>query len=250
MSWRWWGSAAGEDAKSVERSYQDVTHVGHNLIHIRPTTIGNGRVLEPLAAQDFPTYLVTLDGTRVSTQVATALDYVRNKFGEFTDVVLVDTGGDSLYPNSNSGDHAVARATPDQDLLVLDGFARLAKKIGDPVRFTSAVVAVGVDSPDDVESVLGRAEARYWNPSDQEVESILARYEHWNLTGRSDQLYGKTPYAWQSALRGEVGTQVVPLPSAAVLSRSNPWNPYVRVPVRGVFVMELEKHLAAITAVR
>ena len=61
-------------------------------------------------------------------------------------------------------------------------------------------------------------------------------------------LYGKTVFAWQHAMKGESGVQPVELPEKAVLSKTNPWNPYVRIDpsMNSVLFMDVDQHLKSL----
>jgi len=68
------------------------------------------------------------------------------------------------------------------------------------------------------------------------------------MDGSNDARYGKTPLAWQLALRDETGIQSLDIPSQVVLDNQNPWNPFVNInaATRGIFFMPLADHLRAI----
>jgi hypothetical protein len=68
------------------------------------------------------------------------------------------------------------------------------------------------------------------------------------LDGSNDQRNGKTPFAWQAALRGETGEIRLPLADHLVNHPTNPWNPWVTIgsDTAGIYVMNMEQHLAAL----
>jgi hypothetical protein len=238
------GSQVGGAQVGAQRVFEGASILTENILKIESTHRGNGRDFEPIAAKDFPTLLALIDGVEDVKDLALR---ALSQLGPGIDgVILVDTGGDSLFPVSQTADLVMARSTPDQDLQVLSAFGRLNPQLLSSMPVTSVVIAAGVDSPVNAAEILHRAKAQYYSPSSAEIHTIFARYDGWNLNGTSDRIYGKTPYAWQAALRGATGTSVVPLPESAVLSRTNPWNPFVRVPVSGFFVMDVADHLRAI----
>lgn len=213
--------------------------IAHGIFRITPQTTGTGRFLENIPADQFPVYLIIDDDDgSLADRIRFLMDHLSDSSG-IDRIVAVDTGGDALY--STSAEEG-ARATPDQDLRVLSALAN----IGTPV--TAMEVAVGVDSPDDAQSVLLRANAGFYLPSDRETDMIMSLYTLWGMTGDNEARYGKTPMAWQLALLGQRGFQSVALPTRVVVDGRNPWNPFVLISdsMRGLFVMKLPDHLRAI----
>ncbi|MEO0335974.1 MAG: DUF1152 domain-containing protein, partial [Pseudomonadota bacterium] len=205
---------------------------------IEPHTKGprHQRFLENLPADEVPVYVVldSLDG-KLSQQI----DAVIGHSGGVGHLVAVDTGGDSLYPNT---DMAISRATPDQDLRVLSALPELNMPV------STAIVAAGVDSPMNASEILRQAGAKYYDPTDTEALQVLSFYRQHRMDGSHQSRFGKTTLAWQAALSGTEGLQALPLPQRVVLSNRNPWNPYVHIEesMRGIFFMDLEDHLKAI----
>ncbi|MBI3441990.1 MAG: hypothetical protein HY052_09380 [Proteobacteria bacterium] len=204
---------------------------------ITPETTGSGRFLESIPADKVPMYLVidAKDG-RLQEQIQAALD----DFGKVDTVIDVDTGGDCLY---RTGVTDATKATPDQDLESLRAVSGLKVK-----TLLSCVIAKGVDSPDYADEVLTQAKAQKITFSDEQKVHIFALYKEFELDGSNPNRYGKTPFAWQAALRGETGRVRIPLPDKVVNDAKNPWNPYVNITpeMAGGYVMKVSDHLRAI----
>lgn len=221
-------------SRTVENPEETVTD---GVYRIGVNTRGSGRFLENIPADRIPVYLVVdhEDGT-LSHRIQAA---VRHAGGAST-IVAVDTGGDALYRNQVTEG---AKATPDQDLRVLHTLASLPE-----ANIMTAEIAAGIDSPSDAQQILLGAKARFYEPTVEEANSVLAAYRNWQMDGTDDQRFGKTSLAWQMALQGQTGLQTLPLPARVVTDPINPWNPFVHVDpsMRGIFFMNLRDHLGAI----
>lgn len=210
---------------------------------VTPQTTGSGRFVENIPAANFQNnYLIVdaQDGT-LEPQINAALAHAEGKSGKIGTVIGVDTGGDSLFSVKSNVD--VARATPDQDLRVLETLAGISGK-----KVLSAIVAPGVDVPANAQEVLSKAQAKFYQLTAAEVSLVMSNYGNWDFDGKSETNYGKTPFSWQLALNGNNGVQVIPIPTRLVTHKANPWNPFVRIEsaMKGIFFMELGAHLQAI----
>lgn len=219
---------------------------GSGVFRILPETTvhsdfySSGRFYEPLiAAHIRPVYLIVdcLDGGLTEQN-----QIVMDDFGKPDALIAIDTGGDALYRTEQAED-VVGKTTPDQDISSLLAISKL-KGIG----LYSGIVAKGVDTPSYANDVLKAAEARYVTLSDEQIETVLRMYEMLELDGSNPDRYGKTPFAWQAALKGHIGQVRIPLPDHAVNHPTNPWNPIVNIDsdTAGIYVMELLKHVAVI----
>jgi len=210
------------------------------VFRILPGSSGSGRFLEHIPAALLPMYLVVdAQEGRLPAQLQAALD----DFTGVDAVIDVDTGGDCLY---RTGVQTTAeKATPDQDLDTLRAVSRLSAP-----HLLSCVIAKGVDSPADADDVLAAAKARPLNFSPAQKLRILDLYETFELDGSNPARYGKTPFAWQAALRGQTGPVRLPLPDKVVNDAKNPWNPIVTITAEmaGGYLMTVEDHLRAIAA--
>ena len=226
---------------SVRSAHSAVNHgeeITPGVWRMTSQTTGSGRFLENLPAELVPTFLVhdVRDGS-VLERIMAAVDAA----GGADVLVAVDTGGDSLYGTSVED---MTAATPDQDLRVLKALVSQ-----DTHEVMSLILALGVDSPDNAGDVLQHAGATMLGFDENAVTRILARYAAWHAR-RKNGFLGKTPLAWQAALRGEEGMAVLPIPVNLVLEWHNPWNPFVFIgpAMRAGFAMDARKHLAAIGA--
>lgn len=220
--------------------YNPKAVLSDNIYEIGMDTTGNGRFLENLPADHLPIFLVLEEQENLAGQLQTVLDHVK----DVDTVIGVDTGGDGLYPISINEDDQV-KATPDQDLRIIMALQNLKVP-----NILTCEIAVGVDSPDNAQEVLEKASAEYYELPQQHHELIFERYKAFGIDGTSDSKYGKTPFAWQAALKGGQGNTWIPLPPRVVLSESNPWRSYVYLqPVsKGMFFMDAKKHLDAISS--
>jgi hypothetical protein len=213
--------------------------IGDGVYRVLSNSSGSGRFLENLPADEFPMYLILdrqNDGLHSQFQ-----NLIRSVDGVDT-LIAVDTGGDALFP-SNSEKQDQGRSTPDQDLRVISSLrgVQVANRL-------SAIVAAGVDSPLNAQSILQEAGARYYSLSDVQRASVMENYTRWQMDGTHKNRFGKTPLAWQLALTNQLGMRVMPLPTKIVVDRKNPWNPFVFIDqsMSGIFFMQLDSHLNVI----
>ncbi|HSX16869.1 MAG TPA: hypothetical protein VLH86_02090 [Patescibacteria group bacterium] len=166
------------------------------------------------------------------------------------DVIIgVDTGGDSLYRSEHAGfsAHLPTDITPDQDYQSLQG---LVGAVREGVQVLTAIVAPGVDSPPYAREVLDEIGATQIPLDAADRASIEATYADWHMDGSGSEQgrYGKTPLAWLLALQGQTGLQYLNLPTANVVSDTNPWRAftYITPAMSGVVLMDAERHLNAV----
>lgn len=215
--------------------------ISPNVFRIKPETTGAGRFLENLPADDVPMFLVI---ERMGVALSSQIEAVLKHLGGADTVIAVDTGGDCLY---STGGQEVTKTTPDQDLRGLKAVSELTG-----VRKLSCIIATGIDSPPNAEDLLLQAGAKYHETTPEEATEALAKYRAWGVDGTSETRYGLTPLIWQKALRGDFGLKAADLPTSVVLDRKAPWQPFVHVQpsMKGMFLMEIERHLAAIGLTR
>lgn len=102
-----------------DRTPKNATKIADGIFLINPSTEMNGRALEPLISDQILTYLILIDE---EADVTKQLTILQHHIGNINTIIGVDTGGDALY--STSG-HDQAKATPDQDILVLKAIDQL-----------------------------------------------------------------------------------------------------------------------------
>ncbi|HUC88901.1 MAG TPA: DUF1152 domain-containing protein [Candidatus Paceibacterota bacterium] len=221
--------------KRVIENYGEEIKKGVYLI--TPETTGSGRFLENIPTHDVPVYLVI---EQESINLSEQINFVLEKVGGIDTIVAVDTGGDALYSSTNKNE---AETTPNQDLRSLKAINDLSG-----VQKISCEIAVGIDTPANGESILLSANAKYYEPTTEEIKLILEKYKEWQMDGSNDSRYGKTPLAWQKALQDKFGFQEVDLPTKVVLDKNNPWKPFIHTQpsTKGMFFMDIENHLRSI----
>ena len=239
------GSQIGNEKIGGDRTVIDhggeVSYPNSGVYRIEKDTKGSGRFLENLAANDLPSYLIidNEDG-RLRQQI----QLVMFDFKNVDTVIGVDTGGDALYKVEQAED-IQGKTTPDQDICSLLALARVKN-----VDLYSVIVAKGVDTPPYADEVLKKANADYIELEEDQINKVLNLYKKYELDGSNENLYGKTPFAWQAALRGEIGKVKIPLPESVINHPTNPWNPIVNIEkdTRGIYIMKVEEHVKAISS--
>ncbi|HEX3568494.1 MAG TPA: hypothetical protein VHT70_02340, partial [Candidatus Saccharimonadales bacterium] len=242
------GSIRGADRRVAQAG----RHIGRVTQEITADTtpVGDWRFLENIPLEDDPVtplFLVASDDPAIVQHDVEAL--LRATGADA--IVGVDTGGDSLYRalHPSFSAHLPTDITPDHDynsLQALDGVAAAHPSM--PVL--STIVAPGVDSPQYAREVLAEINAQRipLNPAD--VTSITETYERWRMdgTGSEEGRYGKTPFSFLHALKGNFGFQFLPLPSANLTSLSNPWRAFTTItPAMGnIVVSDLRRHFDAV----
>ena len=230
--------------------------IDNDIYLIGKNTTGSGRFLENIPAEE--TYKCKLsyfdeelieDTRNLKTNMYLIIDREDGKLkekiektlqyiGDVKNIVCVDTGGDVLYPMKSDNK---AMATPDQDRRVLDAVCELN------LDSELLVVALGVDSPDNAEDILRKADAEFVTFDESHLD-ILKTYEKWDMTGDNDKKFGKTPLALQEAIKGKRGWTCLNIPLKYVLDDDNPWIPFVHIQdvTNGFMSMDAKKALKAI----
>ncbi len=242
---------------SVRSGDKELRHTGRAIgqatkeITPRTEAVGGWRFLEriPLESNDQPApmYIInTSDGETISNDVHALI-------GETgADVVVgVDTGGDSLYnaPHPHFSAHKETDITPDQDYMVLQSLAEVARASSAgprPIPMLSTIVAPGVDSPSYAKQnlITGGAARIQYTPA--ETALIKQTYAGWRMDGSGSEegRYGKTPLAWLHALDRHTGFQPLKLPRANVTSSTDPWRAFTIITpaMAECVVMDLQRH--------
>ncbi|MCB9027387.1 MAG: DUF1152 domain-containing protein [Bdellovibrionaceae bacterium] len=203
---------------------------------------GSGRFLESVPANDVDMFLVV---SSQENDLSSQIKSVMSATGGVDTIVAVDTGGDALFSPLTVPDDQVM-STPNQDLNVLLGLSNI-----DNVKKFTAIIAPGIDAPGNASEILHQANASYYFLSQHEKEAVLAKYENWDMTGKNNERFGKTAFAWQKALKGEFGLQMLAIPERAINDHRNPWNPYIRInkAMSGIFIMDLNALLISSTKI-
>ena len=226
------------------------------LVGPQTTSQGDWRFLENIMLQHendpsahVPMYMInTLDTQAIERDVRILHDMYR------PDVVVgVDTGGDSLRTmESGAESQDSLEATPDQDHSVLEALheAELALS-SDGTAFMTAIVAPGVDTPDDAPQKLRDAGYVRLPLTEADKAYGCVRYAELGMDGSGNQQnrFGKTALAFLAGLRGQRGLTMLNLPPAYVLSRDNPWRAAIEItPAMGeIVITRLARHYKTIS---
>ncbi len=230
---QWINGKIGED-----RTPKNAKEISDGIFLIKSKTKMKGRAVEPRIAKNFPTYLILIkDWVNLSKQIKLLLQYIWN----IDTVIWVDTGWDALY--STTG-HDEAKATPDQDILVLKAINKLEN-----IHTLSVEIAVWIDTPNNGEEILKKANAKYFEPKKKEIKIIMNQYKKWEMDGTNDKYFWKTPLSWQKALKNKYWLQSIDLPTRVVIDHKNPWNPFVNIQAstKWMFFMNTNQHIKAIS---
>ena len=135
-------------------------------------------------------------------------------------VLIIDTGGDVFGANATGG------TTPGQDLRVQKALSTLSSKYS----LVTAVVAPGVDAPDDAPDKALKAGGMIYTPTEEEKSALLdILVREYRMDGSDPSRFGKTTLALQAALKGAVGWTSLDLPTHVVDTWENPWSSFVYV---------------------
>jgi hypothetical protein len=272
----------------VDRTVENyAARFGDNIFKISPETRGSGRFVENVPAADVDMFLVV----EHAEEGGLALDIrdliaipSSDKEAHITGwkplidtLVIVDTGGDIL---EDPDDLPIWKQH--QDLRVLHALAcpgsALRKALPD-LDIKVAIVAPGIDTPSDAGTKLQSIKPVCHFLDKGARQRVLETYKAWRFDGTllEQGRYGKTPFAWQAAIRAaeqvsdkyeeeraEYGQPdearaktsldiararlvrdrylivALPLPEDRVMDENNPWNPFVPIQevTSGVMFME------------
>lgn len=245
-------SESGSPTSPVRTLENHLGLVGQDSYRVGETTTATqmDRFLEPLLfspslGSETPVFVTweRREPGRLADELKTLLRQLADERGikvEDLHILAVDTGGDCL---ETAGGLDLAVASPDQDIRVLRALGEAVKNLGS--RFTTAVVAPGIDGPRNFIEPLRQAGATFHAFDDVETPLIQATYKEIELDGSNPKRFGKTPFALQRALLKQYGVQVLPLPTGLIMSFKNPWNPavFVEPGMAGVLFIEGGAHL-------
>ncbi len=190
------------------------------------------------------------ENNRIFILTSTDPEVVQQNIRELADmvnaeiVVGVDTGGDSLYRSDNNPNDGVT-TSPDQDIAVLSGLARLEEH-GSIEKVYSVVIAPGIDSPTYALETMENAGAARVVLSDSDKAQVSTTYAKWRMDGSASEegRFGKTPLAWLKAIEGARGLSSLDLPTSRVVSITNPWRSFINItPAMGeIVIMDAVRH--------
>ncbi len=159
---------------------------------------------------------------------------------EIDTLIAADTGSDSLMDAHTSSKQG--KTTPHLDYWSLKAIEWLPSE-----NRISLAIAVGIDSPEDVEERLIEIGAQCYDPAETEnsttTKLILENYNEWEMTGENPNKFGLTPLCLQAALNNpsDASNRILPLPIERVLNCSNPWytQKFIDPAMRCFFYMNL-----------
>lgn len=231
-----------QDSKGNMGQERTVTNpakvIDNDIYLISSKTTGSGRFLENIPADELNVYLVI---DREDGNLKQKIKKAMQDMGDVKNVIGIDTGGDMLYPLRETENQAIT--TPDQDRRVLEAINSI-----EGIHKKCCIIGIGIDSPDCADTILKNARASYFELDEQMKQGVLDKYTAWDMNGENEKRFGKTPLAWQQALKGKTGVTCVNIPTKYVLDKKNPWIPFINIQsvTKGIFFMDTEKCLNAI----
>lgn len=212
--------------------------VDDDIYLISSETTGSGRFLENIPADELNVYLII---DREDGNLKQKIEKTLADIGNVQNVIGTDTGGDMLYPLMETENQAIT--TPDQDRRVLEAINSI-----EGINKKCCIIGIGIDSPDCADTILKSADANYFELDETMQQEVLNKYTNWDMNGENEKRFGKTPLAWQQALRGKTGVTCVNIPTKYVLDKKNPWIPFINIQsaTKGIFFMDTQKCLNAI----
>ena len=134
-------------------------------------------------------------------------------------VLSVDTGGDVFGRDGSGG------TTPDQDFRVQKAINTLPTSR----NLVTAVVAPGVDAPEDAPQKAYAAGGHVYKPTKDEEQMLLDILAEYRMDGSDPNRFGKTTLALQARLKGNLGWTSLDLPEHVVDTWENPWSSFVYI---------------------
>jgi hypothetical protein len=193
-------------------------------------TSSEGRPLEAIPVPNHSQIFIVLDQGESTGQIAEEeradlKDQLQAVLGQATDqiqtVAIVDTGGDVFGADTGS------TSTPDQDLRVQQAICA-TNHVG--CNLVTAVIAPGVDAPDDAPTKALKAGGQVYKPTDEEKAMLLkVLSKDYKMDGSVPGRFGKTTMALQARLKGHKGWTSLDLPPHIVDTWENPWSSFVYI---------------------
>ncbi|KIW50397.1 hypothetical protein PV05_11987 [Exophiala xenobiotica] len=212
------GPALGADGRAVPGTFR-----------VKTDTYAEGRDLETIPLQYHGKTFIVLDqGESTSDIPAGDKAELKDQFQAvlaqaahpINTVLIVDTGGDVFGADKAGG------TTPDQDFRVQKAMASLFPKY----NLVTAVVAPGVDAPEDAPLKASKAGGMVYKPTPDEQTMLLdLLINKYKMDGSDPSRFGKTILALQARLKGIIGWTSLDLPAYVVDTWDNPWNSFVYI---------------------
>lgn len=212
------GPAAGADGRPVPGTFR-----------VKSDTYAEGRDLEAIPLQYHEKIFMVLDQGESTPDIAEKeraelkeqfAAVLRQASRPIETVLVVDTGGDVF------GADEAGETTPDQDFRVQKAMAAQSSKY----NLVTAVVAPGVDAPEDAPMKALSAGGKVYKPTTEEQAMLLdLLVNKYKMDGSDPSRFGKTILALQARLRGVIGWTSLDLPAYVVDTWDNPWNSFVYI---------------------
>lgn len=240
VSTRAWATGSqGKEGSKMGIKREIYNHGGHVKVNgqdvpgtfrVTKHTYSEGRPLEAIPVPNHSQIFIVLDQGESRAQIpeqdrADLKDQLQAVLAQSKEpiqtVVIVDTGGDVF------GADAGGTSTPDQDLRVQQAICATNHS---GFNLVTAVIAPGVDAPDDAPTKALKAGGRIYKPTDKEkamLLDVLAR--EYEMDGTVPGRFGKTTMALQARLKGAIGWTSLDLPTHIVDTWENPWSSFVYI---------------------
>lgn len=240
VSTRTWATGSqGKEGSRMGIKREIYEHGGHveidgrtvpGTFRVTTKTSSEGRPLEAIPVPNHSQVFIVLDQGESKSEIAEderadLKDQLQAVLAQSAEpihtVAIVDTGGDVF------GADAGGTSTPDQDLRVQQAICDTNHSA---VNLVTAVIAPGVDAPDDAPQKAEKARGRVYRPSDEEKKMLLHLLAHeYKMDGSVPGRFGKTTMALQARLKGATGWTSLDLPSHIVDTWENPWSSFVYI---------------------
>ncbi|ETN44546.1 uncharacterized protein HMPREF1541_10216 [Cyphellophora europaea CBS 101466] len=243
VSTRTWATGSqGQKGSRMGIKREIYDHGGHVEVDGHPVpgtfkvtaeTSSEGRPLEAIPVQHHSQVYMVLDQGESKSEVpederAELKDQLRAVLTDsgqpIQTVAIVDTGGDVF------GADAGRTSTPDQDLRVQQAMTDMVHGNLNDYNLVTAVIAPGVDAPDDAPQKALQSGGVVYRPTAREKAMLLKLIaEDYKMDGKVPGRFGKTTMALQARLRGESGWVSLDLPEHIVDTWENPWSSFVYI---------------------
>ncbi|KAL6244613.1 hypothetical protein RBB50_008141 [Rhinocladiella similis] len=212
------GQAPGADGRPVSGTFR-----------VKSDTYAEGRDLETIPLQYHEKIFMVLDQGESTSDIAEKeraelneqfAAVLRQASRPIDTVLIVDTGGDVFGADKAGG------TTPDQDFRVQRAMTALSSEY----NLVTAVVAPGVDAPEDAPMKAMNAGGKVYKPTPEEQAMLLdLLVNRYKMDGSDPSRFGKTILALQARLKGVIGWTSLDLPAYVVDTWDNPWNSFVYI---------------------
>ena len=205
-----------------ERIPKNAEKITDWVYKISPISEMKWRFFEKNISKFTNTYLILVDKENMLNELAEKIaylgDYIEsNNWVEIDGVFWVDTWWDGLYVFSNEKETDNSKATPDQDVNVINLLKTLPTDYKYLVEF-----APTIDSPKNTWKILLENDFREINSKKFKDYLPLVNLLKWKY-------YSKTTDTFKKALKWKKWLKVINIPIENVLNDKNPWDCFVSI---------------------